>query len=50
MANKILAVVGYAGLGKTLAHHAAKEAEALTWDRAAQKVDNILEGALNHAV
>lgn len=43
MANKILAVVGYAGLGKTLAHNGAKEAEALTWDRAAEKVDNILQ-------
>jgi glycosyltransferase involved in cell wall biosynthesis len=50
MANKILAVVGYVGLGKTLAHHAAKEAEALTWDRAAKKVDNIMQKALHHTV
>lgn len=50
MANKILAVVGYAGLGKTLATHAAKEAEALTWDRAAEKVDNIIQKVLKKSV
>lgn len=44
MANKILAVVGYAGLGKSLAQNGAKEAELLTWERAAQKVDNVIQG------
>lgn len=44
MANKILAVVGYAGLGKALSQNGAREAEQLTWDRAAQKVDNIIKG------
>jgi glycosyltransferase involved in cell wall biosynthesis len=42
MANKILAVVGYAGLGKALSRNGAKEAESLTWERAAKKVDNVL--------
>lgn len=42
MANKILAVVGYSGLGAALSKNAAKEAEALTWDRAAEKVDNLI--------
>jgi glycosyltransferase involved in cell wall biosynthesis len=42
MANKILAVVGYAGLGKSLSQNATREAESLTWERAAHKVDNVL--------
>lgn len=43
MANKILAVVGYAGLGKSLSKNGVKEAESLTWERAAKKVDNVLK-------
>ncbi|MCR4325710.1 MAG: glycosyltransferase family 4 protein [Patescibacteria group bacterium] len=42
MANKILAVVGHAGLRESLAENAANEAERLTWAQAAQKVDGIV--------
>ncbi len=50
MANKILAVVGYAGLSQTLSQNGTREAENLTWDRAARKVDNVIENALKAAV
>jgi len=42
MANKILSVVGYAGLRQALAENAAQEAELLTWTQAAQKVGGIV--------
>lgn len=42
MAGKILAVVGYEGLGRSLSQNGLREAEALTWERAAQKVDNVV--------
>jgi len=42
MANKILAVVGFAGLREALAENAAREAENLTWSQAAQKVNGIV--------
>jgi len=42
MANKILSVVGYPGLRQALAENAAREAENLTWTRAAQKVEGIV--------
>lgn len=50
MANKILAVVGYAGLSQTLSQNGTREAGNLTWDRAARKVDNVIEEALKAAV
>jgi len=50
MTNKILAVVGYAGLSETLSQNGSREAEGLTWDRAAQKVDNIIENVLKSRV
>ncbi len=42
IANKILAVVGFAGLREALAENAAREAEHLTWEQAARKVDGIV--------
>lgn len=42
MANKILAVVGFAGLREALAENAVQEAEKLTWEVAAQKVAGIV--------
>jgi glycosyltransferase involved in cell wall biosynthesis len=43
MANKILSVVGYRGLAKTLSENAQLEAEGLTWTEAAHKVDGIVK-------
>lgn len=42
MANQILSLVGYPGLSEALAQNAAREAEALTWAQAAQKVTGIV--------
>ena len=42
MANMILGVVGFPGLAEALAENAAREAEALTWTQAAQKVGGIV--------
>lgn len=47
MANKILSVVGYPGLSRTLIENAAQEAERLTWIEAAQKVDSIMQDLLS---
>jgi glycosyltransferase involved in cell wall biosynthesis len=50
MANKILGVIAYAGLHQSLREDGAREAERLTWDEAAQKVDNILKEVVSSAV
>jgi glycogen synthase len=42
MANKILSIVKYPDLGSTLSEHGAVEANKLTWNQAAEKVDNIV--------
>ena len=42
MANMILSVVGHPDLRQTLSMHAIDEAQALTWDKAAQKLDHIV--------
>jgi len=42
MSNQILSLVGYPGLAKTLSENALREAERLTWQEAARKVDNIV--------
>jgi glycosyltransferase involved in cell wall biosynthesis len=43
MANKILSVVKYPGLGTTLSENGAVEASKLTWAAAASKVNGIVE-------
>jgi glycosyltransferase involved in cell wall biosynthesis len=48
MANQILSVVGYPGLREALAENAIREADALTWGVAAQKVDKVVH-ELMHA-
>lgn len=50
MANKILGVIGYSGLQQTLAEDGYREADKLTWDEAALKVDNVLKEVLTAAV
>jgi glycogen(starch) synthase len=42
MANKILAVVGFVELREALAENAAREAERLTWEVAARKIQGIV--------
>jgi glycogen synthase len=42
MANKILSLVGYPGLKETLAQYGRDEADRITWDDAAKKVDGIV--------
>lgn len=42
MANKILGVIGYEGLHRTLSENGREDAMRLTWDDAATKVDNVL--------
>lgn len=43
MANKILSVVKYPGLGSALSENGAVEANKLTWNQAAEKVDSIVQ-------
>ena len=41
-ANKILSVLMHPGIKETLTEHAHREADTMTWDKAAKKVDNII--------
>ena len=43
MTNLILSVVRSKGLRETLSEHGRLEAERLTWDEAAGKVENVLK-------
>lgn len=43
MANQILGIVGYPGLSVTLSSNGRQEADRLTWRKAADKVDNIVQ-------
>jgi glycogen(starch) synthase len=43
MTNQILGVIRHPGLRQSLSENGQREAEALTWDDAAGKVDNILQ-------
>ena len=41
-ANKILSVLMHPGLKETIITHAHREADTMTWDKAAKTVDNII--------
>lgn len=43
MANKILSVVRYPSLSHTLASHAGKEVEVLSWNRSAECINSVLD-------
>ncbi len=43
MANKILSIVKYPSLGNALSQNGAVEANKLTWNQAAEKVDSIVQ-------
>ena len=43
MSNKILSLIGYPGLAKTLSENGVREADHITWMQAAQKVDTIIQ-------
>ncbi len=43
MTNKILGVIRHDGLRDTLSQNGRHEADALTWDEAAEKVENVLQ-------
>lgn len=47
MANKILSVIGYAGISQTLIENAAEEVRRLTWTQTAQKVDSIVDEVIH---
>ncbi len=47
MANKILGVIGYSGLHKTLRDNGATEVVHISWERAAQKVREVIERLKN---
>ena len=49
-ANKILGVLMHPGIKDTLTKHANREAATMTWDKAARKVDNIIELLLKSTV
>lgn len=44
MANMILSVIANKGLKQTLAEHGRAEAQRITWDAAAEKVENVIAG------
>ncbi len=50
MTDKILAILAHESLGKALAANGAPEADKLTWDASAQKVDTVIQEALKNAV
>jgi glycosyltransferase involved in cell wall biosynthesis len=47
MANKILSALGHPGLSRSLSENGAREADQLTWDAAALKVDSIIHELLS---
>ncbi|TVS07445.1 MAG: glycosyltransferase [Phycisphaerales bacterium] len=47
MANKIVAVLKYPPLSKTLRQHGVFELKSLTWDRSAEKVARVYERAIS---
>lgn len=44
MTNQILSVIAHKGLRETLSQNGKREAARFTWDDAAQKVENVLQG------
>lgn len=48
MTNKILAVIGYAALKRTLKKNIVEEAKNQTWDRSADKIRHVYQSLLNN--
>lgn len=47
MTNKILAVIGYAALKRTLKKNVVREVQKQTWDNSAEKIRNVYQSLVN---